>query len=1393
VGKPTSAAVAVAVLLATSGIADAGARVLFAPVYGEADVADEAAAVHLLVRSAFSADDPTAIIDVVGRPPTLDGAASALNAVDAQHLVLIEVDRLGPSLAATVQIIDRTGAIAGKLATQAGDGGVTELATDLAREIGRVSGLAVTDPIDLSTGQLRPFARALQLVHDGKPEDAARALAGADPLIALRVSAAGAVATSLWKDDKLDPAARLIACIVACPPRDVMTLTATDRSAAARSARAHAQVGLSDAAAAALELSGMPESADTALARAAISHLRQDRKARDAAIADLVNAPGTDPTAVAWLAKLPPGILAPGLEAGVVRLGEQSGSGRLSAAIGLRAAEACDGPGTAPTPAGSAAGSGSAGAARTDEPTVCTGLGGLALDRALAMIAITELDRTERARLKPIVAKAAGTDAMRLIAEIAFAENDHATAQAALAKLKRSTDPRAAMYRGRIAWMLGDLALAAEELGDAGAAIEQARVLLAKGDAAAAAKVVGINDRSRVLKVANAAVALAESRPADAVKQLRLAEELAPGDRDTQVRLANALELAGDIQAARAVRARLVDLAEPKGLIKAPVAAGSGSGSGSGSATLVDESAKLSSARLAVRASIRDMLATFPPAALDGKSLVMAPIGEAPSEWALREVDPEPLVRELQIVIESVHHGRISARAVTRLPDRPSAGELSALASSHGGETVLAYAVNVDGDVRLVMYDGATQTAFEQHGTIDVDALDMVHWNLRWLIIPLGIGGVLLGLAMLAAIRGSGVIEVKVRLDPQGKNEVLCIELQKTKRRWMIRDLDAFRESTTAAGAKVGRRTARLVGDMTRFKVPPGHWYVHLYGVYDRPGGARTLDEEHTKQVTLQRSSRVTVEVDLVPHTAELRIKVRDENPRGAMVWIDDGPRSYTDGKGEVVMYAPMGEHVLHVEARGIKLDRQLLFTSAITDSIEFDFTGMVGTASRPGMSKPGFSRPGVSRSGMSSPGMSSPGMSMPGKGRPSSTAPGATRAAMSSPKISMPGGAAKIAASASPDTTAVGDPPDMGDQTEVGNTAPPGREGSMPKLDLPADQSLSLGKPQKPGHAGTMPSMVGRAVAAQAKAQPLAHGSLVPPAATAPRGGITPNAGAAATVAIPDLLCGRYRIKQTLGRGAMGVVYRARDEHLEREVAIKVLASELRHHPDALRFFTEEAKALAQLNHPNIVSVFDQTTVDDETYLVMEFVDGRTLDSLLEEKRKLPVHTSLALIDQLCSGLAYVHARRVIHRDIKPANIFVSRDRIVKLGDFGLARVMHELSIRRTEIRGTPLYMAPEQITGENVTHRSDLYAVGCTLFELVTGRTPFMEGEILYHHLHTAPPKPSSFEPSLTPAFDELVLDCIAKEADQRIESATAIRERIRALGIQSQSSPSIKVIGR
>jgi serine/threonine-protein kinase len=168
----------------------------------------------------------------------------------------------------------------------------------------------------------------------------------------------------------------------------------------------------------------------------------------------------------------------------------------------------------------------------------------------------------------------------------------------------------------------------------------------------------------------------------------------------------------------------------------------------------------------------------------------------------------------------------------------------------------------------------------------------------------------------------------------------------------------------------------------------------------------------------------------------------------------------------------------------------------------------------------------------------------------------------------------------------------------------------------------------------------------------------------------------------------------------------------------------------------------------------------------------------VLAERGALPWFEAVGICDQICAGLAYAHARKVIHRDVKPANIFIAHDRTVKLGDFGLARVMREVSIRKTEIRGTPLYMAPEQVSGENVDHRADLYALGAMLYEMVCGEPPFHTGEILYHQLHTPPPFARVKKPDLPPRIDELIQKLMAKSADDRLGSAQEIRAAFREL---------------
>ena len=257
-----------------------------------------------------------------------------------------------------------------------------------------------------------------------------------------------------------------------------------------------------------------------------------------------------------------------------------------------------------------------------------------------------------------------------------------------------------------------------------------------------------------------------------------------------------------------------------------------------------------------------------------------------------------------------------------------------------------------------------------------------------------------------------------------------------------------------------------------------------------------------------------------------------------------------------------------------------------------------------------------------------------------------------------------------------------------------------------------------------------------------------------------------------------RYEQLEELGRGGMGVVYKARDRVLEREVALKIIGTELKDHPEARRLFLSEAKAMAALNHPNLVIIFDQGWDGDSTFVVMEYVEGETMERLITDKGPPPIGQGLDYFDQLCCGLAFAHSRNIIHRDIKPENIFISNTGTVKIGDFGLAKVAHNMRIKRTEVRGTPMYMAPEQIRGKDIDHRADIYSLGCTAFAMFCGLPPFTEGEVLYHHIHTKPPKPSDIAPNLPPELDRILLSCLTKRKDDRVPSVETLRKSLRPL---------------
>jgi len=258
-----------------------------------------------------------------------------------------------------------------------------------------------------------------------------------------------------------------------------------------------------------------------------------------------------------------------------------------------------------------------------------------------------------------------------------------------------------------------------------------------------------------------------------------------------------------------------------------------------------------------------------------------------------------------------------------------------------------------------------------------------------------------------------------------------------------------------------------------------------------------------------------------------------------------------------------------------------------------------------------------------------------------------------------------------------------------------------------------------------------------------------------------------------------RYEILAEIGRGGMGVVYQARDRRLGRSVALKRLPDNLRENPTAVALFLREARAAAALNHPNIVTLFDADQEDGHYYLTMEFLDGLPLDKIVATRGRLSARDCVRLGVQIATGLQYAHEQQIVHRDIKTSNLFFTRDRVVKIMDFGLAKMVAEVRRAATVIGGTPYYMAPEQATGENVDTRADLYAFGVTLFEMLTGTVPFREGDVTWHHRNTPPPDPRSLAPDLPDALAELVLQLMEKDPAARPESAAEVGARLAEIG--------------
>jgi beta-lactam-binding protein with PASTA domain/tRNA A-37 threonylcarbamoyl transferase component Bud32 len=282
-----------------------------------------------------------------------------------------------------------------------------------------------------------------------------------------------------------------------------------------------------------------------------------------------------------------------------------------------------------------------------------------------------------------------------------------------------------------------------------------------------------------------------------------------------------------------------------------------------------------------------------------------------------------------------------------------------------------------------------------------------------------------------------------------------------------------------------------------------------------------------------------------------------------------------------------------------------------------------------------------------------------------------------------------------------------------------------------------------------------------------------------------------------PRLLGGRYELDGIVGRGGMAEVFRARDIRLDRIVGVKTLRDDLARDQTFQARFRREAQSAASLNHPSIVAVYD--TGEDMMgatpvpYIVMEFVDGRTLRDLLRDDRRLLPERAAEITDGVLRALDYSHRNGIVHRDIKPGNVMLTRDGQVKVMDFGIARAVSDAQATMTQtaqVIGTAQYLSPEQARGERVDARSDLYSAGCLLYELLTGRPPFTGDSpvaIAYQHVREAPVPPSRIDPEVPPWADAIVLKAMMKDPGDRYQSAGEMRNDLqRALSGAPVAAP-------
>jgi Serine/threonine protein kinase len=270
------------------------------------------------------------------------------------------------------------------------------------------------------------------------------------------------------------------------------------------------------------------------------------------------------------------------------------------------------------------------------------------------------------------------------------------------------------------------------------------------------------------------------------------------------------------------------------------------------------------------------------------------------------------------------------------------------------------------------------------------------------------------------------------------------------------------------------------------------------------------------------------------------------------------------------------------------------------------------------------------------------------------------------------------------------------------------------------------------------------------------------------------------------EVLGERYQLQDPIGRGGMATIYRGRDMHMDRTVAIKVLREVYSTDPKFVTRFQREAKAASSLQHPNIVQVYDYGQSDGNYFIVMELVEGTDLRRYLRSRGVLAIDRAIIIAHDVALGLGAAHRRRIVHRDVKPQNILVGRDGSIKLTDFGIASVYKDINDERLTTTGMTLgtvqYYAPEQAQGEIVSPAADVYALGIVMYEMLTGRTPF-DGDtpvaVAMQHIQDAPLPPSQLNPNIPPALEEIILRCLEKVPEMRYRDGSTLARALETLG--------------